>query len=724
MANTSPHAQDHLEESSVSLEKVLAPWPIAVSISQYLPVGDRISLARTNIALRASLHGFGGFQPSPDLQSVDTASGLNPKSVREFVNVGFHDTLYWARLKDAAPFECASKTHTRGNNPRPCRYCSRPICEACIVRDSFLHPKENTFNNRCRSMCPTCWDNGNVSKSRRFPLTSSRQHQAWYRHDEATNEACICTLKNNGFLCIPCKNNQNTEAIGQSAKQCHGQGCRNPAGEDPRKRRVCTWCHKPLPGHIGGAARLEWNMKIIEARRVAAESHQADLFEYNTKRLKLLRMSRRELRGDEAVKDDPNADIQQYVRHLDTFNYRRFMPEHAAPTGNEVYQSKRGYWTYSKDFLKHVGLFCEKLPANQALTAATMAGAPVFSRTTQVERAERKRLHGLRRILEKGLDRKVDRSQLDKWHNLKPLVREMLMVQHFPVDQILLSLSQDHNFSLERAETKWMLRMWWDEWSNPLYGYSREPDWGALDEEPESSDFQLAMKVQEEMDREFAEDLQSAFWGDEAIEHDEDQTSSHPSRQSIQAGSPMLTDKDVNDEISAAASAEAEAGLPPTDIGGQSEAHQANKAFGAAVSSSAVASTSSRVLSDGSNSKMPKLLPNADPPPYCLPFGHNSKRVKIGFSDHPTTNVDGEDEHTLESKGKQKAKSNEDEAETPMTFDFEDSDDQNDIGVDDENDIDNAMDWEPEEDNASGQGVTMPTLRDLYKSHEHHKDKS
>ena len=303
---------------------------------------------------------------------------MDPNPVRGFSNIGFHDTPYWARLKNLAPFVCASKTHTKGGSPRPCRYCSRPVCEACIVKDSFLHPKENTFNNRCRSMCPACWDNGNVSKSRRYPSASSQQPQGWYEHEEATDGVCTCTLKNDAYLCIPCKNLQNSQAVSESAKQCHGHGCHNAVGDDARRRRICTWCHKPLPGHLGGAARLEWNQKIIEARRMAAESRRADLEEYNTRRLKLLRMSRRELRGDDSVRNDPDADTPQYVRHLDTFNYRAFMPEYAAPTGSEVYQSKKGYWMYSQGFLQHMGRFCAKLPLNQGVTNATKAGALTF----------------------------------------------------------------------------------------------------------------------------------------------------------------------------------------------------------------------------------------------------------------------------------------------------------------------------------------------------------
>ena len=547
MASLSEITDDRIERHGASLESVVAPWPIAACICQHLPVGDLISLARTNIALRASLHGFGYVGLNADVGS--TGSVLEPKSVREHLNIGFHDTLYWSRLKDLSPFKCASIRHTKGDSPRPCRFCSRPICEACIVKDSFIHPKENTFNNRCVSMCPECWDSGNISRSRRFPLASSRRHQGWYGNDDAADEVCTCTLKKDAYLCIPCKNLQNNQAVSESAKQCHGYECNNPAGEDARRRRICTWCHKPLPGHRGGAARLEWNQKIIDARKMAAESRQADLLEYNIRRLKLLRMSRRELRGNEAVKDDLNADLPQYVRHLDTFNYRRFMPDSAAPTGNEVYLSKKGFWVYSQDFLKQIGRFCKRLPPRQELTHATRAGASTFARTNAERRVERNQYRHIRNELEDQLDGVVRQPQIEEWYNMKPTILEMLAEEQPSIRELQSRLLLQHRVTIDLSELEFIL-IYWGYPSTKEHSQRRaEPEQSIFNKEAENDDLHFAIELQEQLDRDAAEALQYSLFDDALSEDNQSaRASQHSSTDRSEAGPQHDTMSDADDE--------------------------------------------------------------------------------------------------------------------------------------------------------------------------------
>lgn len=352
--------EDGTETTSVSIDRLLSPWPIVSTLSQYLPVGDLITLARLSVSLRAVLHGF-----EIPRDTSFSSKGKEPRSVRLDLNIGNHNTPYWQQLKDRAPNECASPIHTKGPEPKPCRYCSRPICDACIVRSSFarrhLGP-ENTFQNRVRHLCKTCWESGNPSSSQRFPLQSPDQiatttsESKWYDPSGSTLDYCTCTLKSDGILCLGCKDIQNQEAAIHANSKCHGLDCNNIIDPDDKdKRRICLWCGKSLPRQIGGTTRYHWNQKMIEARARNAASRQADLEEYNRRRQKLLRMSRREMRGDEAVKDDSDADVPQFVRHLDTINYRSYMGETAAPSPETVFSSKRGHWQYNRAFLLEVG---------------------------------------------------------------------------------------------------------------------------------------------------------------------------------------------------------------------------------------------------------------------------------------------------------------------------------------------------------------------------------
>ncbi|OAP60790.1 hypothetical protein AYL99_05792 [Fonsecaea erecta] len=412
--------------SPPSLESLLSIWPIANTFSQYLPVGDLITLARLNVTLRSVLHGF----EIPEDPSVPEDSRI----VRTELNIGHHATPYWQRLKDQSPFECSSDIHTKGPRPRPCRYCSRPICDACIVRSSFARGHEHTFQNRVRHLCKKCWSSGNSSRTQRFPLaapsettttsSSSSSKRKWYDPEDSTRDYCVCTLKEHGLLCIECKDAQNWEAISSADTQCHGQDCTETLDEDDKdRRRICLWCDKALPRQIGGTTRYYWNQKLIEARARNAASRQADIEEYNRKRLKLMRMSRREMRGDDAVEGDPDADLPQFVRHLDTINYRSYMSQSAAPSGDAVYGSKRGYWRYSREFLLEMRRRCRRVPVPKQLDTSDNieGGCLKFARTNSEKRED------LKTLIE-AIPRWSHR-RLRLWCTLKAIILEHLLVE-------------------------------------------------------------------------------------------------------------------------------------------------------------------------------------------------------------------------------------------------------------------------------------------------------
>jgi hypothetical protein len=292
--------------------------------------------------------------------------------------------------------------------------------------------------------------------------------------DEASGIFCNCTLKDNGWLCLECKDEQNYTAATNEVLKCHGLDCGNPVGDEHDRRRVCLWCNKTLPRHLGNHARLVWNQKIIEARTRNALVRQADMEEYNRRRLKLMRMSRREMRGDMAVINDSEADKPQFVRHLDSCcNYRNFMSANTAPDGNAVYDSKRGYWRYSAKFLVRVGVPCtnsKQLKRNHAVRAATRAGSSIFSRTISQRRLEQEqmwnmasvggdsiiiRLHSGRSVqFPMSMDRTAQLTAL------KSRILDLAFVERLQFFQMQVTLQFQYGLDLSWKEFRVLLHVW------------------------------------------------------------------------------------------------------------------------------------------------------------------------------------------------------------------------------------------------------------------------
>ena len=481
-------------------------------------------------------------------------------------------------------------------------------------------------------MCATCWDQGNVSKSRRFHLRPSQHDSFPAGRDEISDDVCTCTLKNQGYLCIPCKNVQNTQAANENAKDCHGQGCKNPAGEESKRRRVCTWCDKPLPGHIGGRERREWNTKMVEAKRRAALSRQADLQEYNKQRLKQLRMSRRDLRGDDIVKDDLEADNPIYVRHLDTVNYRRFNDYlgGAAPSGNEVYQSKRGYWMYSRDFLLSFG---ERLSRRSysALSRewkqVTDTGATTFARTT-LERATERRYYGVfKGELEYRLQTKIRSSRVEEWHNMKAFILDQLITQQQTFTDVQMVLFAEYEFGADRDELDCVLKLWRTAWEKSIIPYGPKPDVEARKSIQESNDMLLALKLQEQSDRQYAEDLQYSAYHDSEEEEGEDASdlpptqSQYPDTSIDQRGVPSSTNprrrrEGDNEDFRPLIESWFNTTPATADQSGSSmpPAQQLSPTAAPFTPGTSIGSSS---LPPAKRTKLPRHQPREDPPPYA-----------------------------------------------------------------------------------------------------------
>jgi hypothetical protein len=393
--------------ASPTLLSVVRQWPVASNVAQYLPAGSLINLARTSTSLREILHGFESRSTSElhthiwsdsriFTSSEDANKDAGPSN--EVLHIGAHRTAYWEGLKRLAPFTCSSKSHTKGEKTKSCRYCSMPICESCVVKHSF-GKNENTSKNRCRFMCQRCWDTGNVRKERRYSGRVSAAGAYSYKSAAADREFCICTTKD-GWVCKDCKEKQNTDARVDGTKVCFGQNCAMILGEDKDRRKICLWCDKPVPrGRASMESRIAFDHKMRDARRREISSQLADLEEYERNRRRQMLMSRRELRGDEAVEDDPDADVQQFLRNLDMFNYQGLIfclecRSGVQPSGDEVYASKHGRWKYNSHFLKCFMRRCGKhnnVAHLRSVTSPDEADAPVPKTNMELWMMKRRR---------------------------------------------------------------------------------------------------------------------------------------------------------------------------------------------------------------------------------------------------------------------------------------------------------------------------------------------
>lgn len=366
-----------ISTSSPTFLSVVRQWPVASNIAETLPAGSLINLARTSSSLREALHGFGPLVTGePENHSPLDDTGGNVR-LRKELHLGNHRTPYWEGLKKIAPFTCSSKTHTKGDKTRSCLYCSTPICESCVVKHSF-GKSEHTFKNRCRFMCRSCWDKGNPHRERRYSGRWDAAAKYSYKSASQARDCCTCTSRD-GWVCNDCKDKQNAVANGDGSKVCFGENCGMILEEDKDRRRICLWCDKPIPrGRASFKSRIAFDHKFMDIREREMSSQLADFQEYDSNRRRHMTRSRRDMRGDEAVKDDPDADVPQFLRNLDVVNYQRFPIN--LPTGDEIYASKHGLWRYNENFLTCFRETCLEHKDATLLQSITSAGSPEPSR--------------------------------------------------------------------------------------------------------------------------------------------------------------------------------------------------------------------------------------------------------------------------------------------------------------------------------------------------------
>jgi hypothetical protein len=244
-----------------------------------------------------------------------------------------------------------------------------------------------------------------------------------------------------------------------------------------------------LRGRASIESRLAFDQKMQDARAKRGLS-----FEEGARRQqKLYKMSRRELRGDQAVAQDFEADTPQFVRHMDTINYQRFMRWEDTPSGEQVYQSKLGRWVYDRNFLLEIGKRCRRLPKRDDVRNLTRRDGGQKERTN----------------LEKSVHQREQRR----------------MNQHNELDSIT---SRDENFGTmlqlrgsDRTEALGLRHIRRSFLLPAEANVAEEVEASPLESESfqdVSDDYAAALALQAELDREMAESLDAEFVAEAAEE--------------------------------------------------------------------------------------------------------------------------------------------------------------------------------------------------------------
>ena len=209
---------------------------------------------------------------------------------------------------------CSELNHTRGDNVRGCLMCSMPVCEACIIKESFGKRDEKTFQHRTRTLCSDCYDSETPHIEQTF--------KSGMKGKNAVLPTCICTPKE-GHLCLRCKSEQRSQLAVKLAR-CYGQDCtRTQAGGFPG--RVCLWCDLRLPGNRSRAeARRDYDARHLLARSHSTYEHPVDEQREQREQIWLMEHERlRELDNLSERRRD-TAETAEDARWAQTEALRRF----------------------------------------------------------------------------------------------------------------------------------------------------------------------------------------------------------------------------------------------------------------------------------------------------------------------------------------------------------------------------------------------------------------
>ena len=147
-----------------------------------------------------------------------------------------------------------------------------PVCEACIIKESFGKRDEKTFQHRTRTLCPDCYDSDNPHIEQTLK-PEMKGKNAMHGLSE-TGSTCICTPKD-GHLCLRCKIEQRSNLAVKLAR-CYGQGC-TETQSGGFSGRICLWCDLRLPGERSRAeARRDYDARHLLARSHSSFEHRED----------------------------------------------------------------------------------------------------------------------------------------------------------------------------------------------------------------------------------------------------------------------------------------------------------------------------------------------------------------------------------------------------------------------------------------------------------------
>ena len=161
---------------------VLLVDPIRKCIVHSMPRRDLSSLSKTTATFRHVLLPF--LSQQKDQQSPPITIKIQPVAPRE------HDLLYMKNTGVHGSLLCAESQHTRGDGVRDCRICSKPICEACIIKTSFSEHDKGMFSNRIRSLCPNCYDKSDLRVRNISAIAYSKVDSSCHRPESV----CFCAV--------------------------------------------------------------------------------------------------------------------------------------------------------------------------------------------------------------------------------------------------------------------------------------------------------------------------------------------------------------------------------------------------------------------------------------------------------------------------------------------------------------------------------------------------
>lgn len=166
---------------------------------------------------------------------------------------------------------CSEPHHTKGSSAKPCRLCSLPVCEGCIVKASIA--KREVTLQMCRVYyCSDCWISGIPQRERRSPESVPRVSRADGRN--FNSESCCACSAQDKWLCLKCKNAQRSLSESHYVR-CAGYGCSKlmqPGGE---MRCICLLCG--LNSRQGRArSRREYDSIHLSARLYSAWDPSAE----------------------------------------------------------------------------------------------------------------------------------------------------------------------------------------------------------------------------------------------------------------------------------------------------------------------------------------------------------------------------------------------------------------------------------------------------------------